>query len=228
MKSYTTLLLDLDGTLFDFGSTERIALKKLLNHIRLELDEEKKEIYHRVNMLCWQDYENGVITMERLKTRRFEEFLKELGLKLDAQELSDLFIEYLSKEGILIDGALDLIKKLKERYKLVIVTNGIASVQRGRLDVSNTTNYFDAIVISEEIGYQKPDVRFFEKALEKANAKKEDCLIIGDGLSSDIKGGRDSKIDTLYLHLDTPCLASSDMYTYEAGSYAEILSLLYF
>lgn len=228
MKSYTTLLLDLDGTLFDFGSTERIALKKLLNHIRLELDEENKEIYHRVNMLCWQDYENGIITMERLKTRRFEEFLKELGLQLDAQELSDLFIEYLSKEGILIDGALDLIKKLKERYKLVIVTNGIASVQRGRLDVSNTTSYFDAIVISEEIGYQKPDVRFFEKALEKANAKKEECLIIGDGLSSDIKGGRDSEIDTLYLHLDTPCLDTSEMYTYEAGSYAEVLSLLYF
>ncbi|MCR5732400.1 MAG: YjjG family noncanonical pyrimidine nucleotidase [Sphaerochaetaceae bacterium] len=226
MKSYSTLLLDLDGTLFDFGSTERIALKKLFNHISLEINEENRRIYHEVNLLCWQDYEQGIISMERLKVKRFEDFLAVLGLKWNAKELSELFIEYLSEEGIVIDGSISTLEKLKKNYKLVLITNGIASVQRGRLKDSNTEHFFDSLVISEEIGYQKPDKRFFDVALSMADSTREECLVIGDGLSSDIKGGRESGIDTLYLHLNTPCLANEGDYTYEAGSYAEVLKLL--
>lgn len=226
MRSYKFLLFDADGTLYDFKASEKIALKNLFSHYNIPLTEENVAIYHRNNSQCWKEYEEGTITMEVLKTRRFTTFFKEAGIKADDYEAGRLFIRYLGDAGILIEGAREVISTLKESYTLAIITNGIADVQRARLINSGTMDDYAQIIISEEIGIQKPNAEFFRIALERLGAKREECLIIGDSLTSDIQGGVNSGIDTLYLHLESEADPEKRIWTYDAGDYATLLSCL--
>ncbi len=226
MKRYRTLMIDLDGTLFDFGATERIALKELFDHLSIEWNEKNRAIYHEKNTQCWVDYEKGLITMPELKLRRIRDFYEALDIHSDVALDASLYIEFLSRHGIPIPGALETLSRLKKRYRILLITNGISKIQRGRLESIDAEEYFDDVIISEEIGVQKPQKEYFEYALEKADADKEECLVIGDGLSSDIKGGREAGFDTLYLHLGKPNAASEGEYTYEADSYEKLLMLL--
>lgn len=225
MSKYKYLLLDADGTLYDFHATEKIALKRLFDHYKIADTEENRALYHKGNSECWKRYENGEITMEELKGLRFELFFCALGLDEGANEAGRLFIEYLAAEGIMIEGALEVLEALYPLYPLVMITNGIADVQRGRLATSETEKYYSNIIISEEIGVQKPDRRFFERTLEIIKAKPEECLIIGDSLTSDIQGGINSGIDTMYLHLGSAAHGSK-VWTYDAASYEGLLSIL--
>lgn len=220
-------MIDLDGTLFDFGATERIALKELFDHIGIEWDEANRTIYHEKNNQCWRDYENGLITMEMLKIRRIRDFYEALGIESDVEKDSVLYIEFLSRHGIPIDGALETLTRLKKKYRIVLITNGITKIQRGRLSCIRQEEFFDDVIISEVIGVQKPQKEYFDYAMTKAECPKAECLVIGDGLNSDIKGGREYGLDTFYLHLGKPNMAKEGEYTYEADSYEKLLSMLY-
>lgn len=226
MRSYKFLLFDADGTLYDFKATEKIALKNLFSHYNIPLTEENIGLYHRNNSQCWKEYEEGTITMEVLKTRRFTTFFTEAGIEADDFEAGRLFIKFLGDAGILIDGAREVLDSLKSSYRLAIITNGIADVQRARLINSGTQDDYDEIIISEELGVAKPNAEFFRIALERLGAQKEECLIIGDSLTSDIQGGVNSGIDTLYLHLDSEADPEKRIWTYDAGDYATLLSYL--
>lgn len=225
MSKYKYLLLDADGTLYDFHATEKIALKRLFDHYRIADTDENRTLYHTGNSKCWEMYEAGSITMEELKGLRFSLFFSAMGLDISASEAGALFIDYLAAEGIMIDGALEVLKSLYGRYTLVMITNGIAAVQKGRLATSDTLKYYRNIIISEEIGVQKPDAGFFEKTLGIINAEPGECLIIGDSLTSDIQGGINSGIDTLYLHLGKEA-GKEKVWTYDAASYRELLTIL--
>ena len=225
MLAYTHLLFDADGTLYDFHATEKIALKQLFDHYKIASSEENIALYHKGNSQCWKLYEEGSLSMDELKTLRVKLFFDELGLKDDPKEAGELFITYLSEHGILIDGALEVLEKLSKCYTLIMITNGIAKVQRGRLLSSDTEKYYKDIIISEEIGVQKPNKEYMTKTLERIKADKDKCLIIGDSLTSDIQGGINSGIDTLYLHLNKEA-DGEKVWKYDASSYKELLSLL--
>lgn len=228
MLDYKYLLFDADGTLYDFKASERIALEEVFIHYDIPYTTENIEIYHHANALCWKEFEKDVITMAELKPKRFRDFFALLGIEIsdeEANEASRIYTEGLAKEGILIEGARQVLERLQNKYELVMITNGIASVQRGRIHTSSTESFYKDIIISEEIGVQKPKKEFFDITLNRINASKEECLVIGDSLSSDILGGRNSSIDTLYLHLGTD--ADGDrIWKYDAASYEELLELL--
>lgn len=226
MRSYKFLLFDADGTLYDFQTAEKIALNSFFLHCNIPPSEENLALYKRANDRCWKEYEKGEISMERLKSRRFEEFLSEAGLDLDPYQAGRIYIKYLGEAGIMIDGAREVLKALKDHYHLVLITNGISVVQRQRLINSGTEGEYEKIIISEEIGYGKPDPEFFRITLDTIGATAEECLIIGDSLTSDIAGGVRSGIDTLYLHLDKDIGTEEPIWTYEAGSYESLLSCL--
>lgn len=220
--SHKYLLLDADGTFLDFERTEKEALGLLFDHFGI--DEGLSSSYHKANSRCWEEFENGLITMEELKKRRFDLFFRSQGLDFDAKEASRLYIDELSRHAYYMDGAEEMLSHLSRKHSLSVITNGIAQVQRGRLEALGAMRFFDHVIISEEVGAQKPAKAFFERALALIGARKEDCLVIGDSLTSDIKGAQDAGMDAFHLHLGASASPVDEELWGHGDSFASLLS----
>ena len=195
------VLIDLDDTIFDFHKAEAIGISKTLEQIGIEPSEKNIKRYSEINDSQWKLLEKGVLTREQVLTRRFSLLFEELGVACDPMETRNIYETYLSKGHFLIDGAEDMLKELSKNYNLYLVSNGTAKVQHGRLDSSDIQKYFKEIFISQEIGYNKPDVRFFEECFKKiGNIKRDETIIVGDSLSSDIQGGINAGIHTCWFN----------------------------
>ena len=201
MKKYVVLLFDVDGTLLDFNKAEEEGIEGLLNHFGAPVTAENKHKYHLTNKKYWEALERGEITRDQVLTLRFEEFFASFGIQVDGKEADDLYRQYLNSSAVLIPGAIELLDSLKGKYPLYIVTNGVAETQYHRLAKSGLDQYFDGIFISEEANAQKPQMAFFEYCFEKMGRRDvENMLIIGDSLTSDMRGGNNAGIDTMWFN----------------------------
>ena len=201
MKKYEVLLFDVDGTLLDFDKAEEDGIEGLLKHYGVPVTAENKHKYHITNKRYWEMLERGEITRDRLLGQRFEEFFGEFGVQVNGNEVDALYRQYLNASAVLIDGAIDLFQSVKGKYPLYIVTNGVAATQYNRLAKSGLDKYFDGIFISEEANAQKPQIAFFEYCFEKMGRRDvENMLIIGDSLTSDMRGGNNAGIDTMWFN----------------------------
>ncbi|MDA3811690.1 MAG: YjjG family noncanonical pyrimidine nucleotidase [Spirochaetaceae bacterium] len=226
---YTTLLFDADGTLYDFEKAEEKSLESFYSLIQLNCPyKEFKEVYEIENRLLWKAFEEGVVSAGEVKEKRFENTIKKLSLyENNAKELSQLYIEELSKCDFLIPGAKELIECIKDKYVLLIITNGLWDVQKKRIGQSDLYQYFNGLIVSEKVGFAKPDSRIFDRAFAEANhPDKQDVMIIGDSLTSDIRGGVLYGIDTCWINLDGRDNLSDISPTYEVSSFQELKSLL--
>lgn len=199
---YHWLVFDADNTLLDFTRSAKVALSETLHSIGLAPSEQLFDQYHLINQECWADLEAGRITPEELKVRRFSRFLGQLGMEGDPLKLNAFYFEVLKQSTYLVDGAEATIANLHgQGYKLAIATNGLAEVQRPRLANAGIDHYFQEILVSEEIGYYKPNPGFFHMALERMQAKKADrLLMIGDSMHLDIESAQKMGWDTCWYN----------------------------
>lgn len=225
---YKVLLFDADETLFDFERSERESLKNTVLEYQIAYDEAYHLIeYQKINDAIWADLENGLITLEKLKVERFTRFLKVIDVKADAFEFAANYMKHLSNSSFLLDSAKELIESLYPNYQLAIITNGITSIQKKRVCQSEIAKYFDAILISEEVGYQKPQTEIYEAALrELGHNNKEDVLMIGDNLSSDIRGGVNYGIDTCWINCKNIENHTMIQPTFSISNIAELCEIL--
>ncbi len=155
--------------------------------------------YSRINDAMWKRLERGEITKEALREARFAEFCVAVGASCDVKQMATAYIEFLSEQHELIAGALEVTKELSKHFALYIVTNGIKTVQRRRFAASELKPYFKDIFISEELGFEKPHRGYFDAVARRIkNFSPEHVLIVGDSLTSDIKGGIAAGIDTCW------------------------------
>ncbi len=199
---YNILLFDADGTLFDYETAERTALLNSFKHFSVNCEEDRiVKGYRLINNELWQKFESGMISLPALRTERFARLFASLGLELDPHKFGKIYIEQLGECSQLLPDALTLLKKLYGNHTLALITNGIAEVQHRRIKASGLDKFFPVVVISEEIGYPKPEPYFFDITLKRLNKPpKEEVLIIGDSLTSDIAGGNMSEIDTCWFN----------------------------
>jgi 2-haloacid dehalogenase len=198
---YKWLLLDADGTLFDYDRAEATALQRAFEQFGHEFQPDYAVAYRRINHEIWLQFEQGKISQERLRSRRFELLLDAIHVESDPVEFSVIYIQNLAEGAYLIDGAEKVVKSLVGQVGLVLITNGLKEVQRSRLARSTISDCFSDVVISEEVGVAKPDARIFQAAFERmGHPKKADVLIVGDSLTSDIKGGNAYGIDTCWFN----------------------------
>ena len=224
---YSFLLFDADHTLFDFNKSEYLALKSALEQLGCPSTDAHIERYSDINVKYWKMLERGEIDKISLKLARFVEFGKEFGFEDKAEALSDLYMENLAHESHLFDGALELVEKLSESYRLFIITNGVKSTQDGRFSVSPITKYFEKIFISEVVGAEKPSVEFFDAVANGIEGfERERALVIGDSLSSDIKGAINSKIDCIWYNPMKKTAPDGWNITYTVRNFYEILDIL--
>ena len=201
MRRYHWLLFDADGTLFDYDRAEAAALTNTFHDFEFQYLPAYAGIYREINGQFWRDFELGLVDQISLRTGRFERLFNSVGLKADPELFSHLYLEHLSQGTYLIDGAEEILEVLQRDYSMAIITNGLKDVQRPRLARSTIGAYFDAIIISEEVGYAKPDAGIFDAAFQSiGQPSREEVLIIGDSLTSDIAGGIEYGIGTCWFN----------------------------
>ncbi|BCN29467.1 YjjG family noncanonical pyrimidine nucleotidase [Anaeromicropila herbilytica] len=225
---YDVIIFDADETLFDFNKSEKEAFRNAMLDLNLDYDENYhlKE-YHEINRLIWNEFDHGLITQQELKVERFRRFLAKTNLTLNAEEFATQYQMHLSKASFLYDDSMELIKKLYPNYKLLIITNGLTVVQDNRIRQSTISKYFEDIIISEEVGYSKPNIEIFHYALNKINySDKSKVLMVGDSLTSDIKGGINTGIDTCWLNKDKKPNTLNMTPTYEIVKLHDLISIL--
>ena len=207
MARYTHLFFDLDDTLWDFRSNAHEALMDLfekhqLNRYFTSFDH-FYQLYEPKNLELWGLYGAGTITKEFLSLERFSYPLRLVGVhnKAFARLLSTDFLAIMSTKTKLIPHAQEVLDELRAHaYHMTIVSNGFRDVQYDKLRNSGLLHYFDTIVLSQEVGFMKPDPRFFEHALEKSAANASQVLMVGDNYEVDIVGARQFGIDALHFN----------------------------
>lgn len=200
-----SVFLDLDNTLLDFTRSEANALGQTLRERGISPTEEMLRRYHAINMTCWERLETGELTRDQVMAVRFDQLLTEYHYTGSGQEISERYEVLLAGEHALLPGARELLETLAPRYHLYAASNGSAAVQYQRLQDAKLMGYFQGIFISEEVGFDKPDPRFFQQCFDAIPGfSRETAIMVGDSLTSDIQGGRGAGIRTCWYAPQQP------------------------
>ena len=226
---YSLLIFDADGTIFDYDAAERSALGQVCSLSGIAFTTELLERYRTINTEVWHAFERGEISLARLRTQRFSDLFSgndEAG-NIDYAQVSTTYLEALGNAGHLLPGARELLESLSGEYRLALLTNGIREVQRSRLDRAGLSAMFDPIIISDEVGCKKPDPEIFSILLDQAGGiPPENCLMIGDNLTSDILGGIRSGSDTCSLDPAGQAMDPGIIPTFRITSLEELFEIL--
>lgn len=199
MNRYEIVLLDADGTLLDFHAAEGAALRRCFERFGLPFDDAVRRRYGAVNQSLWQQFERGEISKEDIGKSRFQRVLDEFSIPFDGLRLEKAYREALGEEAPLMPGALELCRALSESCRLYIVTNGVAKTQYRRLRRSGLAPFLQGIFVSEEAGAQKPRREYFDYVFARIPGfVRERALLVGDSLTSDMRGGVNAGVDTCW------------------------------
>ena len=196
---YKAILLDSDNTIMDFEAAEENAVRGLLEKLHMP-QPEAAAVYRQYNAECWKLLEQGRLTAAELETRRFANFLAHYHRDDDVRAVADDYIDLLSRQSILLQGAEAAIRELAALAPLAVVTNGIPRVQHGRLDGLSVRPLLGPLIISGEHGVAKPDPRLIGIALEALGVDAGDALFVGDSLSSDIRAANAAGVDACWIN----------------------------
>ena len=244
MKQYKAVFIDWDDTIGDFIGAAKLALQDMYEKYNLSeyfaSFEEFFLLYKPHNIELWDKYGKDLVTKEYLSFDRFffplmhgsrvGERLKakrdRQGVAALAEQLSEDFLNMTTARFSLLEGAEELVRYLAAKYPLTVVTNGFVEVQYEKFDKSGLRNCFSHIVLSEEVGYQKPNPRIFEEALRMNGLQAEDVVMIGDSWNSDIQGAINAGIDQIWIRKSKDPLPEGQSATYLVQTLSEVMEIL--
>ena len=174
------LLMDIDDTLFDFQTGYKRALRAALAQFGVECTPQLLELYGSINDRLWERFERG-------------------GIDASPAACNEAYHNALRLQHDLMPHCEQVLRQLHERYQICIVTNGSTDIQTRRIADSGMAKYFDRVFISEQMGCKKPDREFFDKVFAELGEENRACAVmIGDSLSSDMQGGRNAGLPTIF------------------------------
>jgi 2-haloacid dehalogenase len=224
---YETLLFDLDHTLLDSDASEIAAYAHTMATIGLPDPDDHFERYLRINHAMWAAVERGELQPSEVRFKRFEQFVDEVGITADPVAMADAFVWGLGAFGELYDGAREVLERLAGQAQIAMVTNGLSDVQRARIERLGLADYFDAVVISSEVGVTKPRLEIFDITFEMlGHPTKQSALMIGDSLTSDIRGGADYEIATCWFNWRRSPTNPDLRITHEITQIAELVDIV--
>lgn len=201
MRRYDIVLLDADNTLFDFNAAEETALEAVLREFGWPWNGESRGAYLEINRALWTAFDRGEVEEDFLTVERFRRLGERLGRTDDPAEVNRRYLDHLGECAVLLPGAEELCRTLHGAgCRLALATNGVARVQRSRLAASPLSPFLERLFISGEMGTRKPEPAFFRAALSALGAEDLGrCVMVGDGLGSDVKGGLDAGLDVIWF-----------------------------
>lgn len=222
------LFLDLDDTILDFQKAEHIAIRKAISEAGVEPTDAICARYSVINKGCWERLERGEWTREEVLQNRFGLLFEELGVEVDKEAVARNYERLLGIGHWYLPGAEETVKeKLFGKYRLFLASNGTASVQDGRLTSAGLYPYFEQAFVSQEIGYNKPAKAYFDTCFSRIPGfEKEKCLMVGDSLTSDILGGINAGIKTVWVNPSGKTAPEHIQPDYEIKALAELPELL--
>ncbi len=226
---FKVILWDVDNTLLDFRLSESNSLKKAFGDFGLgECPDETVRLYSEINNKYWEMLERGEITKEETLSGRFRELFELLSVKgIDPSQFSDYYEKGLTDTVVFLENGEEIIKALKGRIKQYAVTNGAYSVQSVKLEKSGIKDIFDGVFISDEIGYEKPSAEFFNYVLEHIfPCERDEILIVGDSLTSDMKGGNNAKIKCCRYNPNGSSNDTDLIIDYEIKSLGDVMEII--
>ena len=221
------LFLDLDDTILDFHQAERVAIAKTLRDFGIEPTEKVLGRYHAINKWHWEQLELGNLTRPQVLTGRFRMLFDELGVDADPEAVTARYAQNLAIGHWFLPGAEEAVEALSKKYRLFLASNGTASVQKGRMTSANLYRFFEQVFVSQEIGHNKPSRAYFDICFSRIpDFDPEKAMIVGDSLTSDMRGGNNAGIRTCWVN---PCHAprNSEIHIdYEIEALAQLPALL--
>lgn len=229
-QKYKYILIDADETILDFHKTETIALNNTADYLDFIDPLLFKETFTMINIQTWKDLEAGLVTADQVNRLRFEQLHGALSegytLKRNVDQLADFYLTQLGEGDYLIEGAQEFMDYLKDKYTLILATNGLSQVQRSRMKKCGLGSYFDSLAISGELGSQKPMASYFSLTMKDYQYKKEELLMIGDSLASDMAGAEAFGIDSCWVNLGGIKNRSPQNPTYVISALSQICDIL--
>ena len=195
------IFLDLDDTILDFHRSEAVALRKTLQSLNVDPTDEIIARYSKINLAHWKALERRELTREQVLTGRFRQLFQELGMNVSPNVAQSLYEKNLSESHFFVDGAPRLLMTLSKKYPLYIASNGTTLVQTNRIASSGIGRYFKAVFLSEQLGADKPQIEFFERATGQIEGYNPDeAIILGDSITSDMQGGINAGMNTCWFN----------------------------
>ncbi|AHG74016.1 HAD superfamily haloacid dehalogenase hydrolase [Mannheimia sp. USDA-ARS-USMARC-1261] len=220
---YQWVLFDADETLFSFNSY--FGLKAMLARYQIDFSEQDYQDFQAINKPLWVAYQNNEITAQDIQTRRFAKLSEQTGVepfRLNQELMAEMAL--ISQP---LAGVIETLNALYGKVKMGIITNGFTELQQKRLDNTQTSHFFDIVVISEQIGAAKPDRQVFDYAFALMDEfDRTKVLMVGDTLASDILGGNNSGIDTCWLNTLNLKNETNIKPTYEINTINQIIEIV--
>lgn len=232
MKTYQHLFFDLDNTLWDFDKNSSETLNELyikydLGKLGIKTPDHFIVKYRERNEMMWEQYRLGKIDKETLRNKRFEFTFWDMGIEAVEQiaaQMSDDYVNAAPKRNHLFPEAVEVLEYLYKKYVLHIITNGFHEAQFVKLDSTGIRKFFENIIISEHVGYKKPDVNIFNYAVKSAKTNPEACIMIGDGLEVDVLGAQKAGWDAVYFNPKR--IPHTEVITHEIQELGELMGIL--
>lgn len=230
---YKTVFIDLDDTLWDFSGNSKIAMKHVYEQFGLSRYypdyEDFFTLYHTRNNELWALFHHARLTKEQLMHERIGFFLRRVGLNDSPKlvnEINESYFSSLKRQSGLRPYALELLQYLtRKSYPLFILSNGFSEVQFAKMETAGISNFFSGVILSEEVGANKPHPDIFNYALKKTESRPNETIMIGDNYDADIIGAQTVGIDQIYYNPNHNEITSSKP-TYTVSSLTEIPDIL--
>lgn len=225
MTMIKAVLIDIDDTIFDFEKCSKNAFKKTLKKLDLFYEEKDFSYFNKVNDILWTKQKLGNINIEEVFIERSSMMSEYFELDIEKEIFNNLFVEFLYDEIEMIDEVEGLLSYLSDKYQIFAASNGVYDMQVNRIKKSNLDKYFDEIFVSDKIGFEKPDKRFFQKIMDITKYSNKDLIMIGDSIKSDIIGAKNSNIKSIYFNKENK-KNSDENFTYQVKNLSEIKKIL--
>ncbi len=194
-KDVKTIFFDLDNTLYDHTRAERTALKIMLNQNAAQfsaIDQQRfLNVYHQNNTFYWKKMAQGNITASELRILRLQTTFTEFGyVKLDFNDLAEKYLQIYTQQVFVFPRMMETLNYMKPKFRLGILSNGFAKIQRHKLANMNLQNFFEVTIFSEDVGAMKPSAVIFREAMKLTQSRPEEIVYVGDSYESDIVGAK--------------------------------------
>lgn len=231
---HRNLLFDLDQTLLDFHASEHIALKTIMEMNSQVFTEERYDFFKQINKKLWLEFEKGIISKAELFETRFKILFEECGCNtngMDLMKINSDFIDCMSQNGILMDGALDFLKKVVDSVpdvRIYVITNGAARNAKGRIAATGLNDYICGLFVSESMGVSKPSQEYFDIVKKAINEPNKSYIVIGDSLTSDMLGAKNADLTSCWFMPEGDIKGAMKEYEidYIASSFNDLFDIL--